>query len=233
MTAVVALAVFLFQLDVIDPTEGQRAGLGFAAAAIAAITTIIAAVAEFRARRGQLIADKTLFRLRSLAFAVQDITEIDVRELGLACYLLRPRKPWRWRPTLARVARDRAEHRPVVSGIRWRPGKGVIGRCVVEGAAIGTDLAADQADYTAVSEADWRSKRVPENVVLGLGYEEFIKVRGKFHTVIAVPMIDAGTGTVVGCVALDGPKGSLDRLWIDDVRNALTQGADDIAELVL
>ncbi len=63
---------------------------------------------------------------------------------------------------------------------------------------------------------------------LGLGYDEFLDVQGKYDVVVATPVLDdshPATTRVSGCVALDGPAGSLDRLSADTVLALLDSAA--------
>ncbi|WP_432524523.1 hypothetical protein [Kineococcus sp. SYSU DK006] len=121
---------------------------------------------------------------------------LDVRDLALAVYLLRGGRLRA--PRLERVHRVRARRRPVASGVRWAPGKGVIGACVATGEVVARDVAALEA-------AGERQ---------GLDEQELRAVRGKYAVVVAVPLLDdtGATSRVTGCLALDGPAGTLPAL---------------------
>lgn len=136
--------------------------------------------------------------LAGASWAVVDATggRVDPRDLALAAYRVRS-SPLR-APRLVRVHRVRARRRPGASGVRWAPGKGVIGECVATGAVLARDVGA----LDAAGERQ------------GLSVEEFRAVRGKYAVVVAVPLVDdAGEASrVTGCLALDGPAGSLELL---------------------
>ncbi len=245
VTGAAGLLLALTQLRVVTPPTwllvtavAASAVVGFLASALGALGV------TSRAHRAE-VAESLDFLLRTLAFTVQDLTDIDVRELGLAVYV---RRPDRWRPALAhrsappvlagrdhlhRLARDRAARRPNASGVVWRPGKGVVGVCVDTGAEVGADVEADTAPYADVGRAGWAD--VPVYVRAGLDWEEFTSLLGKYHVVLASPILDsdpAGT-RVLGCLALDGPSGSYDTLWTPDVRSALADAAETVCRFVL
>lgn len=90
-----------------------------------------------------------------------------------------------------------------------------------------------RADYTAVwpcTREEWETGVVPTEIRLGLSWHEFLDVREKYDVVVATPMLDAsGPETrVVGCVAIDGPAGSLVQLSGDDVLALLDSAATSL-----
>ena len=233
LTALTAVGLGLIQAGLWQPARGQRAALVATAALVAFVTTTGAAVGEWRGRRAEARRDDLALVLAGAAWAVHDLTGIDVRELGLAVYRVRRQRLPPWRRILARVHRERAARRPATSGVVWRPGMGVIGQCVAVGTDVGQDVGADSRPWLEVGPEQWAE--VPEHVRAGLTYEEFTRVRGKYHVVLATPVIvDAGTNSrVIGCVALDGPEGSYDLLWTGEVRWVLADTAVTLRQFVL
>ena len=233
LTALTAAGLGLIQAGLWQPSRGQRATLVATAALVAFVTTTGAAVGEWRSRRAEAKRDDLALVLAGAAWAVHDLTGIDVRELGLAVYRVRRQRLPPFGRILARVHRERAARRPTTSGIVWRPGMGVIGQCVAVGADVGQDVGADSRPWLDVGPEQW--PEVPEHVRAGLTYEEFAHVRGKYHVVLATPVIvDAGASSrVVGCVALDGPEGSYDLLWTGEVRWVLADTAITLRQFVL
>lgn len=190
-------------------------------AVLAAGSTVAAAIGEWRAQQRARRDADTEVVLSATGWAVVDMVSLDFRDLGLAVYRV-DRQRWRpWRLQLIRVHRVRARHRPTTSRVRWAPGKGVIGVCVERGQVVATDLRAAYAELGPVTEAQWLG--LPTDVRLGLSWAELEDVRDKYDVVVATPIIDdsGARSQVVGCVALDGPAGTLDDLGGDDVLGLL------------
>ena len=234
LAAVAATGLALDETGVWTASRAQRLTLLLITAGIAFGSAVGSAIGEYRRRRAEARRDDIGFAVTGAAYAIQDLTLIDVRDLGLAVYLLR-RDRWRpWLKVLHRVYRLRAARRPAVSGINWRPGKGVIGLCVESRNAVGQDVGADEAPWLNASRDDWLL-RVPDHVRSGLSYAEFTAVRGKYHVVVAVPILDESRpgSEVRGCLALDGPAGSFATLWTQEVRDALVFSAATLGQYVL
>ena len=250
VAAVTAVLLGLTQLKVVHPPVRVSVATVAVSAALAFTSTTVSAVGAWRRRRDAAAQDRIAFVLRSLAYTVQDLTDLDTRELGISLHLLRAD---RWPPgaalanlvaavspgsraarvRLVRVVRERASRRPTASGVVWRPGKGVIGLCVATGEVVGQDVAAVTGPWLRVPAERWTT--VPDEVRDGFSWAEFAALAGKYGAVVAAPLIDdAGQSSrVVGCVSLDGPDGSFDLLWAADVRSALAQAAETLQVLVL
>jgi len=192
-----------------------------AAAVLAAGSTIAAAVGEWRRRRTDILAADHELVLAATAWAIVDLVTLDYRDLGLAVYRVGRERLRPWRQRLVRVHRVRARRRPVTSRVRWAPGKGVIGACVSRGQVVAQDLRAAYSAMGSVTRAEWAA--LPADVRLGLSFDELLDVRDKYDVVVATPVIDdsGDRSRVVGCVALDGPAGTLDDLGGDDVLGLL------------
>lgn len=205
-------------------------------AVLAAASTIGGAWAEWRAQRLGARRELADFQLTAALWAIVDQVggSLDFRDLGLAAY--RVRRPW-WRPwqqELQRVHRVRARRRPVTSDIVWRPGKGVVGLCVTQHQVVATDLTQLYAGLGTPTRLDWDT-RVPDDVRLGLTYDEFLEVHHKYDVVVASPIIDDSgrSSTVRGCVVLDGPDGYFAELTADEVLGLLDSAAQGLLRQVL
>jgi len=221
---VAAAATVLLGLDsrgVIALSRSAGTTTVLVAAALAAAATIAVAWGEWRRRRdGSRSADLDVL-LSATAWAIVDLVAIDYRDLGLAAYRV-GRTPWApWRERLVRVHRVRARRRPAASRVRWAPGKGVIGTCVSRGQVVAADLRSAYAALGPVTQAEWEA--LPADVRLGLTWAELGDVRDKYEVVVATPVIDdsGSRARIVGCVALDGPAGTIDDLGGDDVLGLL------------
>jgi hypothetical protein len=237
LAALVALAaatvVAADQTGLRSFAPGVRAGAAVTAAALAFVATAGSAVREYRTPRRAESSENLRYAVRQLAFSIAETTMIDVRDLGLAVYVVRRSRLLPWRRRLDRVLRERSVRRPSVSRVVWRPGKGVIGRCVANGRDVAQDVGADMARWRGVSRQEWES-RVPDDVRAGFSYEEFVDMQGRYHVVVATPILDdtARVTRVVGCLALDGPEGSYEDLAADDVRAAMAAIAPTIRALL-
>jgi hypothetical protein len=80
----------------------------------------------------------------------------------------------------------------------WRPGKGVIGLCVVEGRDIGFDVSELDARLAGVTRAEWST--LPEDARLGLSFDEWELLRDKYGVIVATPIVRerAGRSTAIG-----------------------------------
>lgn len=237
LAALVALAaaavIALDQAGLQDVRPVLRAGAAIVAAALAFAATTHAVFTDLRARRRASSIEDLRYAVRQLAFSIAEMSLVDVRDLGLAVYVVQRDWPLLWRRRLERVLRERSMRRPSASRVTWRPGKGVIGRCVATGTDVAQDVGADTAPWADATPEDW-NLRVPDDVKAGFTYEEFLELQGRYHVVVATPILDdrGPTTRVVGCLALDGPEGSFDDLAADDVRAAMAAMAPTIRALL-
>lgn len=227
VAAATAVLLGLAQLGVAHPPLRLRAAAVTVSAVLAFVSTTGSAVGTWRRGRDAARRDRIAFVLRTLAYTVQDLTDLDTRELGVALHLLRAD---RWPPSaaaanlaavfvpgrraprlrLVRVVRERASRRPSTSGVVWRPGKGVIGLCVATGDVVGQDVGADTAPWVGAGTSAGghgasvaggvvdRWTLVPEDVRGSFTRAEFDALAGRYGTVLAAPLIDdGGTGSAV------------------------------------
>jgi hypothetical protein len=204
------------------------------AIAVGFVGALSSAVGQVRTRQSERLREQIRGILAPLAFELQDLTVIDVRELGLAVYQRRRWGWWRWpwEQRLYRLHRERPR-RAAVSGIAWRPGVGVIGRCVDRGQDVWEDLAFLDDQLGQVGAGDWAA--LGPDVTYGLSFADYQRVRGKFGVVLATPLVrEAPTGAqVVGCISVDAPGGTVQQLASDEARSAVAAAADLLMASVL
>jgi hypothetical protein len=208
-----------------------QALLTFGSASLIAVVASWSAAAKdvalgTRSYRRERIAQ----HVRTIFWQVYDATRpsLDPRDIGVAAYRVRREWPWFWRRYLDRLYRERPRSRQESLGVRWRPGKGVIGRAVAENGFAHLDVAAAWAPYRECSRAEW--EELSPDITLGLTYKEFVSVRTKEHgVVVAMPITSDNDDTVVGCVVVDGPTGRHSELTTQAVRSVLADGAAGIA----
>ncbi|MGI4895088.1 MAG: hypothetical protein ACRYF3_08255 [Janthinobacterium lividum] len=232
LAALVAAALALDRTDLWDMQPHTVVLFVALAAALAIATSVSHAVAAVRAQRRNAQRDLLEDLLQGSVWAIADATHTDPRDLAVAAY--ETRTPWvrRWRGArLARLHRVRAGRRPAASGTVWTPGKGVIGTCVATGTVVARDLTALEARLDALDPAGWDA--LPESDRQGLTREEFTRLRGRYPVVVAVPVVDdtGSVSDVVGCLALDGPAGSLPALSRPEVLGILEASARAVARL--
>ncbi|WP_432488175.1 hypothetical protein [Kineococcus sp. SYSU DK018] len=212
LAAVVGALLGLQRAGLWDTTPGVVGVLVVLTAVLAVVSTAAQAVGRWRAARRAAHRDVLDDLLHAVLWGVVDATGLDPRELAVAVHRLH-RPVWPGRPArLLRLHRVRAGRRPAASGTTWAPGKGVLGRCVAEGEVVAVDVAAADAALGDVDAAGWQ--RLPAEARQGLTFAEHRRLRGKYGTVVAVPLVDdAGpVSAVVGCLVLDGPAGCLPQL---------------------
>jgi hypothetical protein len=231
LAAVAAVALGLNGADVVSLSRRALVTAVVVSAALAFGSTTVGAWGEWRARRLGAQHELADLQLTAAAWAIVDQVggSLDYRDLGLAVY--RVERVW-WRPwtsRLRRVHRVRAKRRPTTSDIAWQPGKGVIGRCVQQGAVVAADMRQLYAGLGSVSRLEWDTL-VPDDVRLGMTFEEYLDVRDKYDVVVASPMIDdsGSQSRVRGCVALDGPAGRFTDLTRDEVLGLLDSAAQGL-----
>ncbi|MET1004489.1 MAG: hypothetical protein ABWX96_03010 [Propionibacteriaceae bacterium] len=202
---------------------------------LAAVSTIGGAWTEWREQQLGHRRELVDFQLDATLWAIVDQvgSGLDYRDLGIAIYRTYRRWWWPFRQGLRRVQRVRATHRPVSSNIIFRPGKGVIGRCVETQAVAAYDLAQMYRDLGQPTEDEWAS--LPVDITLNLSYTEYLDARDKYAVVIASPIIDdaSAQARVRGCIVLDGPDGRFADLNADEVLALLNSAAQGLLRQVL
>jgi hypothetical protein len=207
----------------------------FWASLVVVLIGLIGSLSSIAGQRAHARQERRRDRLRALlqpvALRVQDLTGIDVRDLGLAAYEVQRFGWWRWpwQPRLRRLYRVRPKI-AAVSHVDWRPGKGVMGACVEQGQDIAEDIAALEETLKDLTLVTWDSAHA-----YGLTYREWLDTHGKYGVILATPILSeqAGGSTVAGVLVLDGPAGSFDTIVTDEIRSELASVADQIAANIL
>jgi hypothetical protein len=174
------------------------------------------AIHQWRSEKSEVtlrnIRQGVTYSLHALLFRIQDETGIDVRDLGATVHLRVRTGIWPFHhEQLVPLAwaRFRATS---VSGITWRPGVGVIGRCVTLGRLLIVDVAALDRQLESLTEAEWhelaqREQQEPpeQSRTLGMSYREWQRARGKFSVILATPLIGRSStrSEILGCVSVD------------------------------
>lgn len=163
--------------------------------------------------------------LYAAAFTAAEKTGLDVQVFTVSVFLVEGR--WRQRH-LARWMRVTFRAR-TESTVRWTLGKGVVGECWATGAVVKKDITGTNERWAACTPEQW-AQAVRPAARMGLSYEEWVKTRGKYDMIIAVPI--HRDGRFVGCLALDGPANGT--VWAEqrDVIQALEVGAAHVATLL-
>ncbi|MFD9441203.1 hypothetical protein ACFWBR_25030 [Streptomyces sp. NPDC060006] len=171
------------------------------------------------------------FVLAALAWDLHDITGIDVRDLGTAAYIKHRwgRWVWPWQEGLRRLARVRPKLAGT-SGVRWRPGVGVVGQAVSKRRDVCENLDLLDSQLTNATKPDWEQQ--DEDARMGMSFDEYHGARGMFAVVLASPMIHPNSSEVVGCLSVDAPAGSYAQLSGDPVRAAVGAAADELAQRI-
>lgn len=166
--------------------------------------------------------------LRALLVQVVQASQLDWTDVGVNAFLVRRRYRWVGGQALKRIGRERIRSAPPPSSVVWTVGKGVIGRCW----ELGTDLGVDLRDHFAGVEANTPEEwtKLTDEERLGLTYEDFQRTR-QYGVVVATPVLDRA-GSVLGVVSADSLTGPRDRLWNDQVREALGAAAVTIRNLL-
>lgn len=212
-----------------SPSDTVTVTLIAVVAVVAVLSSVTAALGDYRRKRRAAVDQDADRALTAALWAIVDLLEasgrrIDYRDLSLSVYRLRTRmlRP----PELRRVHMLRARNRPEASGIRWSPGVGAIGTCVRTGRLVAQDFAALSDSPDLRTAADWLM--LPDEIRLGLSWEQFSAARGKYGTVVAAAVTeDRPEGSaIIGCIALDGPPDMEDQLSATPVVNrALEAGS--------
>jgi hypothetical protein len=216
-----------------SPSDTVTVVLVVIVAVVAVLSSVTTAIGDYRRQRRIAATQDAEQALTAALWAIVDLLEasgvpIDYRDLSLSVYRLHRRTGRR--SSLRRVHMLRARNRPEASGIRWKPGLGVIGTCVQQGRLVAQDFAAISDLPDLRTEADWAT--LPDDVRLGLSWDQFSAARGKYGTIVAAPVYAPGKrGSVItGCIALDGPPDMEDELSATPVVNQMLEAANGVLQ---
>lgn len=226
--AFASTSIALHEADIWHLTRRERvvavmvlAGVGLAES----LARVIGGVVRERHLRQARWFSETL---RALLVQVVQASGLDWTAVGVNAFLVRRRFRWFGDEVLQRVGRERIRSTPPPSNVRWTAGKGVIGRCWALGTDLGVDLRHHFRDVEGSSAEEWA--RLGDEERLGLTYEDFQRTR-QHGVVVATPVLDR-FDTVIGVISADALHGPLDRLWNDQVREALGAAAVTIRNLL-
>lgn len=181
------------------------------------------AVAEILDARFSIKSDRVaLVCLRQLIATMHLILEdpnLQPQRVGMHVFLTGwTRVKWRPRKIHRRVARLRLAGAPDDSGMLFTKGKGFVGMCWEQKAAVHGDWSETWQKYQTFSRDEWL--RLPPSETQGFTYEEFRLTGPEYGAVVVLPIIDAHE-KYYGCVAIDGPPGYDQYLWTVRVRGRL------------
>lgn len=232
LIAISATALAGDELEFWKLSPGWKFGYIVTPISLGLMGSVGSAITQVKRVRFEERKHQTRFILQTASFRIQDLTGIDTRDLGIAAYATVRWGwcLWPWQERLRPLDRVRPKQ-SAASGVRWRPGVGIVGQCVKHGKDVMEDLDEFDSRFAGVSKG--RRQRMKEDDRLGLAYEEFMKLKGKFGVVMASPIIDPKDSSVLGCVSLDGPAGSGTQLFEIAVRKVLAAAADEVAYHVL
>jgi len=166
--------------------------------------------------------------VRGAAWGVHDLTDTDVRDLGISVYKVKRNRVRFWREHLKRVSRERVNH-SVPSGIVWQKGIGVVGLCWKKGKVVHRNLEPIFNRHRNCTPEQWA--QLPEKTTMGMSHADFMRTADKYGTIVAVPIVDANE-RFVGCISLDAPAGSHDALTGKKVVEALGTAGQTVARLL-
>ncbi len=207
--------------------------LTVAAISVVALTAVLrsaqAALLEFRGVRVEELRRTFEMTLRVILCTIATHARLGSCDLGIAVWTLRRRPPLVGRKQLWPIFRQRAAYGDGPSGVTWRPGKGIHGRCVESGTYLWRDLGADSEIYRNVQDKDWPT--VPDEVRQDMTLMEFRRAVGRYRFVAAAPIIQqvGGHEETVGCVTLDVPStGSGAKLTRQEISRLTAQTVEQV-----
>ena len=203
------------------PFWARNAALFVVAALVLGVAAFSDVVASVRRERGLALELEVLDVLKAAHIRIIEATGLDWKEVGLHAFLVGRTLRRPWEPVLVRVARWRLRSTPPSTGIRWTPGKGVIGACWEQRADVAANLTeAWGDDPDGMTEAEW--SQLPHELRYGLSYDEYNRVRS-YGAIVASPILL--DGAFEGCVSADAPGDSFEALRTDAVREILQHAA--------
>lgn len=213
------------------PVHGDHRDLALAVVAAVALACAFARpIRALTTARLQQRRERVKAAMRALPFTIEAICPgVPIRDIGASTWLVRQAGRWSW---LSRLSRERFSPLPQASNIRWTKGKGVIGQCWAEEREKIVSTEAHDLAWTGKTQADWDGWNGPgPDTRMGLSWADYQKIRGKYGTVVAVPVKD-GNEKVIGVVAVDGPPGHHALLSSKEVEREVTRAADLVAQLL-
>lgn len=191
---------------------------------VAALSSLKEAVDQFRGPRIAKSREDMRVLASGLAWTVHDITGCEVRDMGVGIWVVKRRWPRFWEHHLERQIRERVSNEVAPSDVVWTKGKGVIGRVWECGRGEVADVAPIDRKHLQSGPEQWARARSATR--MGMSYTDYTQTRGKYGTIIAMPIRSDGTlGSVIGVVAVDAPGGYKDHFDNPKVREAVATAA--------
>jgi hypothetical protein len=196
---------------------------------VSVVTAFAPLVRIYTIERFDKHRERVAVALRGLPWAVHESTKgrVPVPPLGASAWVIRGWGPFRH---LRRIGRERVNDTPGPSNILWTKGKGVIGRTWQTGQVECANTGAFDTQYGQHQQAEW--DRLDHDARGGLSYKEYVQIRGKYGTVIAVPMVNRRDGQLLGVVALDGPPGCHEDLSEPKIIQSVGRAAGVVSILI-
>lgn len=164
--------------------------------------------------------------LKSTLVHLQRLTDLPFPDLGLHLFLVTKPKGFRQPLVQQHILRVKLSSFPPSTGITWTSGKGVIGLCWSSRAFQAHDLHSAYLPYAHYSEAQWNG--LPARQRFGLTFEEFTRTSEYAGTIFAAPILADMGQKYLGCVSLDAPGPSFQRLNTFEVKESLQVVADAV-----
>jgi hypothetical protein len=191
------------------PTRASLGSVGFIAA-VAVVTSSRSLWWEYKGPRDAQLQEDVGEILRRTARQVAECCrDVDRADVGVTVLVVRPRRLFGQHLLVLRRERENAF--PPPSGITWTKGKGLVGRCWAESRVVVEDLRDIASQHKDCAQSQFEA--LPGNQKMGLTYEEFRTIIGKYSSVLVTPIM-AG-GEVVGCLSIDLPMGVGSRRVLD------------------
>lgn len=168
-------------------------------AVVASAASTRSAYWEIKGPRDAQLKSDVAALLRGAAREIAAARSLDRDAVGVSAFEVR--RSWVFWQRLERVYRERVHSNPPPSGITWTKGKGVIGLCWAQNKCIFRDLKAIATKHSDCTPEQF--DRLGDDVRMGLSYDEFVTIIGKYSSVIAFPMTHEGN--FIGCIAVDLP----------------------------
>jgi hypothetical protein len=148
------------------------------------------------------------------AAVVHGITGLDMLTIGVSVFRARRRPALKcalWPffmkvHHLERVERFRLTDIPQPSKVKWMAGKGAIGKCLETRRRVHKNwspIVLRLQDHDVLTVDEYR--QIPEADRDGFTYDEFVGIMDKYAEVLALPIMSAGGGEIVGVIAIDRP----------------------------
>jgi hypothetical protein len=208
--------------------EHERAVL-IAIVTVSFLPLLQAIVSELGERKKRKAAELAATLQEILAGTLIDLTEnagADWKKTGVQVFRLR--RWWLFSHIQVRLGKIRIAH-IAPSGIKWRKGKGLIGKCWATGLPVSKNLDTHFAKYRHLNETAWNNLHQTVEKY-GLSYKEFKKINDKYGLVVAFPLTRADK--YIGCITVDMPPECSASVDEAKVSETLSAAAPSIAAVI-